>query len=75
MLNAGTSQDHPAVEDHGSIRTALVRFEEVDDRMAAGLLLAVAEGDMTGSSPACASSRAALRSMYSWPLSSTVPRP
>ena len=34
--------DHPAVEDHAGVGAALVRGEVVDDRMAAGLLLAVA---------------------------------
>ena len=34
--------DHVAVEDHGRVGAALVGGEEVDDRVAAGLLLAVA---------------------------------
>ena len=34
--------DHPAVEDDRRVRPALVGLEELDDRVAAGLLLAVA---------------------------------
>ena len=34
--------DHPAVEDDRRVRAALVRLEELDDRVAAGLLFAVA---------------------------------
>ena len=41
--------DHGAVEDHARVRAALVRREVVDDRVAAGLLLAVArEADVQG---------------------------
>ena len=41
--------DHPAVEDDRRVRTALVGLEKLDDRMAAGLLLAVAaEADVHG---------------------------
>ena len=39
-LNAGeVAPDHPTVEDDGCIRAALVGLEELDDRVAAGLLL------------------------------------
>ena len=42
-LNAGhVAPDHPAVEDDRGVRSALVGLEELDDRVAAGLLLAVA---------------------------------
>ena len=42
-LNAGTSRaDHAAVEDDRRVGAALVGLEELDDRVAAGLLLAVA---------------------------------
>ena len=43
MLNAGSlAADHAAVEDDRRVRAALVGLEELDDRVAAGLLLAVA---------------------------------
>ena len=43
MSNAGqVAGDHPAVEDHGGIGATLVGLEELDDRVSAGLLLAVA---------------------------------
>ena len=43
MLNAGkVLADHARVEDDGGVRAALIGLEEVDDRVAPGLLLPVA---------------------------------
>ena len=49
--------DHAAVEDDRRVGATLVRFEEVDDRVAAGLLLAVAaeahvDRQLAGAAPA-----------------------
>ena len=58
--------DHAAVEDDRRVGAALVRLEELDDRVAAGLLLAVAaEAHVHRQLAGAASSRAAASSMYS----------
>ena len=66
---------HAAVEDDAGVRSALVRLEELDDRVAARLLFPV-EGDAHVDRE-LARAREQLRAFsrrYEFPLSSTEPR-